>query len=545
MKKNKNYLPLALIVIAAILQCRHLFSPGFYTFSDEPHIANLHQMVQALKSGQIAPRWGPNFSFDFGHPFFNFYYLLPFLAGSLLNIFLHINLIWSLKLVFIISSILSGIFFYFLAKKLFSIPIALSTALLYLFTPYRAVDLYVRGAVGEITAFALLPLVCLGTINLIQKPNPKNFFKSSLYLFLLLIAHNLSFLIFVPFLTIIIFCYQKKSLKHFFLSLTISLTFASFHLLPAILEKQFMQAGTPFNPLDHFPFIKQLILPSWGYGASLWGPHDGLSFQIGIINLVAILLSVLTIKKQTLPHRKILSGLLICFFSATFMMNIRSWFIWQIIPISDYIQFPWRFLIITTFISSFSLGFTAKINKLLPPFLAACAIILTLSYFQPAKTLSVDDDYFLKRFFANQNSQGTTKQTSSQYSNYSEDYLPLTVWTQSRPDHLPPKIEDNPHVYITSANLDNPINLKINFTADQSTILKINNYYFPGWQAKIDNRKANISPIDSVGRTGINIPQGKHSLILSFKNTPIRTIANLISLVSFTGFFLYALKTKK
>jgi len=41
---------------------------------------------------------------------------------------------------------------------------------------------------------------------------------------------------------------------------------------------------TLFNFKDHFPFIKQLIFSPWGHGASLWGPGDGMSFQVGIIN---------------------------------------------------------------------------------------------------------------------------------------------------------------------------------------------------------------------------------------------------------------------
>jgi hypothetical protein len=43
----------------------------------------------------------------------------------------------------------------------------------------------------------------------------------------------------------------------------------------------------------------------------------------------------------------------------------------------------------------------------------------------------------------------------------------------------------------------------------------------------------------------VNLSQGNHQLSLKLNNTPVRTIANLISLFSLIGFSFYALKTKK
>lgn len=70
---------------------------------------------------------------------------------------------------------------------------------------------------------------------------------------------------------------------------------SAYYWLPAVFEKKFIQEGTPFNPLDHFPFIRQLIIPFWGYGASVWGPNDQMSFQIGIINILVIVLGFIAL----------------------------------------------------------------------------------------------------------------------------------------------------------------------------------------------------------------------------------------------------------
>ncbi len=72
MKKEKrlNLIFLGLIVLLVLLQGRFLLRSGFYTFSDEPHLANLYQMIRALGSGQFPPRWAPDMSFNFGYPIF-------------------------------------------------------------------------------------------------------------------------------------------------------------------------------------------------------------------------------------------------------------------------------------------------------------------------------------------------------------------------------------------------------------------------------------------------------------------------------------------
>ena len=106
--KHKTLLLILVFVIPAVIP---LLRSGFYHFSDEPHIADLYQMVRAIGSGQIPPRWAPDMSFGYGYPLFNFYYPLPFYIGTL---FYKItgSLVVSLKLLFLITVPLSALFMY-------------------------------------------------------------------------------------------------------------------------------------------------------------------------------------------------------------------------------------------------------------------------------------------------------------------------------------------------------------------------------------------------------------------------------------------------
>lgn len=546
---KKDCFWLIVIILFSLLAIYPLFKLGFYPFHDEPHIANLYEMIRAVSSHQIPPRWAPDFSYGYGYPFFIFYYPLPFYLGTIFHFLFRGSLIWSLKLVFLFSIPLSGISFYFLMKKYFSKSTAFAGSLVYMFTPYRAVDLYVRGAVGELWAFVFLPLVILNLMTLVEERTTKRIFFAGLSIGGLILAHNLTSVIFLPFAFLFVL-YQgfsiqvlakDKKINAFFsllLGLLLGLLFSSFYWLPMVLEKKYLLSGTPFNPFDHFPFIKQLLLPSWGYGASVWGPGDGMSFQIGIINLLAVFIGLVVWLKRKISGKgkPLLVCSLICFFISVFLMNIRSGFLWKALPLGNYIQFPWRLLVVTTFFSSFLIGFSEKIVArrwvvLLPLILALFSIILTKNYFKPEKILYVDDNYYLKRFFANITTQGKISGVSDDYRNYSEDYLPLTIWTKERPSSLP-----KDKIVIPAGTIDyqelSPVNFLASIKVEKSTKASFNSYYYPGWKVLLDKKEVAIEPDSPFGNISFFVPAGIHQIAIKFVRTPERLFSEVISLSS-------------
>ncbi len=559
MKKifDKDYPWLILILAVSLLAVFPLFKSGFYPFHDEPQIANLYEMVRALAGGQFPPRWAPDFSFNFGYPFFNFYYPLPFYLGAFFHFVFKTGLIDSLKLVFALSLPLSGVAFFFLMKKFFGRLSAFSGAVIYLFTPYRAVDLYVRGAVGELWSFVFMPLAWLCLVNVIQKRNLKNLIFAGLSLAGLILAHNLTAIIFLPFLAIfslVLILREKNRRSSFFwgaAALILGLAASAYYWLPALAEKQFIQAGTPFNPFDHFPFISQLISSPWGYGASVWGKGDGMSFQIGLINLLLIAGSVVIFlfkNKSLSKEKKLWFYLFLSFLGISlFLMNIRSGLLWKILPLSAYIQFPWRLLLLVTLFSSLLIGFWEEVFpkswKKLILILPALAIVFSWNYFKPEKPLKVNDNYYLARFFADRTTEGKRNIFSSVYLNYSEDYLPLTVWTKKRPTAVPAaKFEIN-HGKISFQELS-PTSFEAYAVATKPAAVAFHTYFFPGWTAWVDGQPTAIKASEPLGDILIPVAQGSHLITIRFRESPIRLFSDLISLVSVTFLLMLILFRK-
>jgi hypothetical protein len=536
---KKIFLLLILIAIPASLS---LLLYHFYEPHDLHHMADIYQMVRAIESGQLPPRLGPDFTFGYGYPLFNFYYVLPFYLGALF-FFTFGSLMLSFKLVFLLSIILSVFGTYLFLRQLFTSWQAFVGTTLSLYTPYRAVEVYVRGAMGEALALAILPFVCWSAMKVIKDNSKKNVLLFGIVSSLFILSHNYMWALSLPWVFGLVILSGKKIRS--FLSLSIGflvgMVLSAYWWLPAIFEQKLVRSATPFPLIDHFPFIKQLILPSWGYGASLWGPHDGMSFQIGLVNLAVVVLCFATFFMKRDNIKKIKSlyiGIwtLIGFCTIFVLMNIRTLPIWRIMPFHDFIQFPWRLLffvpLFTGILASFLVSlYSRRIAMILGIIIVVGSIALTFNYFKPSGNFTKTDNQYLNRFFANRTLEGEKETVSQEYYNYSEDYLLLPNWTEKKPDSLPIEKISSDNGSITNSIEKSPIHWQATITTPVSSKVSFYAYYFPGWFAEVDGQNASISPEGPNGIIQMEVPAGEHTIDFYWRETMLRRIADWISLV--------------
>ncbi len=540
LKRHKFLIPL-LVILAALPTVLGMIGPGFYSLHDDMHVAWLYEMDRALKGGQIPPRWVPDLSFNYGYPLFNFVYPLPFFLGEFF-ILLGLSLVGSIKVIFALSLIFSGATMFFFLKRNFGNLFSLTGAVLYVYTPYRAVDVYVRGAIGEALSFVFIPLAAWALDKSVKEGGKRNLAFAGVAFALLILSHNITFLMTIPFLLfygfalLVLVKKKKKAFLNLTLGFLLGIALSAFFWLPAFWEKRYMVADTVFNFSDHFPFLKQLIIPSWGYGISIWGSSDQMSFQIGIVNLLAVAASFLGF--FWLKNLALFGWGFLSLAAVLFLMNIRSSFIWERLPILAYFQFPWRFLILATFLTSFlaatieKLPIKLKYNQAIALSLLVLAPILTFSYFRPEKILPErTDDYFLNRYFANKTKTGYTQEISQVYLTLKEEYLRLPLWTQERPSTLPKakiEVEEGELTY----SEESPTRFRVQIKAPEETKLVFHNYYYPGWQAEVDGTKTEIEIEKPHGDMSVIVPEGEHKVLFTFKETPLRAFSNYLSLFS-------------
>ncbi len=545
-----------LLILAIIPAAIKLVTPFSFTFHDESQIVNLHQYIQTIDLGQFPPRWALDVHFTYGSPYPEFNYQLPYYIGYLFNK-VGFSLFYSYTLTLALSLFIGAFGMYLFAKKYTTSFASLAAAVLYTYTPYRAIDVYVRGTIGESFALAIFPWILYSLARLKEKQNLKNILLLGISVSLLILSHQPSTAFGLPILVGIYFLVELlrrnyKFILSVFAGLFSSFLLTSYYLIPVFAEKGFIKEVLPFNLYDHFPFIWQLIYSPWGYGASNWGPYDDMSFQIGIVNLVVLLAAIVLLIIKSVRNKKAEKGYLIATILATFfvifMMNIRSSFIWNIFPFTNAIQFPWRLLSITTILSAvlfvfFIKNISGKLLAIFSSIIIIASFSLTVAYFRPGEITATPDNYFLRRYLPNQVLQSGEK-VSSEYLDYTENYMPLPV-NATRPTDVPSarvtSILQAAQINITDSN---PFNTKASISSDIDSFININVFYYPGWDISIDNKPVDVI-LDQYGAMKVFVPAGDHFLTIKYLDTPVRRISNIISLVAWISIVFLIIKQSK
>lgn len=540
-----------LILLFSLPAVWALFVPGYYGASDDLHIAWLSEMDKLIKLGQIPPRYVPDLSFGFGYPLFNFVYPLPFYIGEVFHL-VGFSLVDSIKAVFLISVPLSGIGMFLLLKELnIKISWAFLGALIYIYTPYRATDLYVRGAIGEVMSFIFLPLLVLALIKILRTKEGINWLFVSiggLTFSLLILSHNITTYMFLPFLallSLIVILVDREQLLNKLIGLVmlglLGLSISSYFWLPALIDSNLLKYDTVFNFVDHFPTLKQLVTPFWGYGASVPGPYDGMSFFLGIMPLIILIGSILLIifkwRKIAFFDRAIIIWVYLSLIIAMFMMNFRSAFFWSNLPLLPYFQFPWRFLTMTTFlIPVLVISFQNLKWRWLPYLFCLILLATTVYMFRPQDFLGRTDQYFLKKYIP-------SPIVDSEYLKQQEEYLRLPKDLEKRPDQLYSRVFPmNPSIKVMEQS---DLDASIKTATTTALRLNYNKYNFPGWFAKIDGRQVPIYSGKPFSQVTVNVPGGMHVVDIYFKETNFKRVLDWISLASFWGAIWLILVSQK
>ncbi len=391
--KNKILVFLLLLVISAPTFYR-MFNFGIYSMQDF-HFFRLFEFDKCIQNLQIPCRWAPDAGLGYGEPLFNYYGQFSYVVGEAFHL-IGFNIINSIKIVFALSLLGSAVSMFFLAKKIWgSNYSALISSVIYIYAPYRAVDVWVRGALPEALSFIFFPLIILS----IEKRSVVWF---SALISLLIITHNLSFVMFLPF--ILIWIVHRKFWKSLY-GVVLSFLMSAFYVLPVVFESKFINIQNTtqgyFDYIVHFVTLYQIFVSRfWGYGGSTWGSSDGLSLSVGYVqwSVPLIIFVTLIVTKKIREYK----DFLIFFTTAVFFLFLthnKSTFIWEGLKFMAYIQFPWRFLGVATFCLAIAAGAISKIFSKYAFFLAivilAISIGLNFSYFREDIWYKVDDQYFL------------------------------------------------------------------------------------------------------------------------------------------------------
>lgn len=554
--KTLSLLVIVFLIVLTLPTFWRMLRPGIYTMHDF-HVFRLFEFDKCLRDLQIPCRWAPDAGFGYGEPMFNFYGQLVYLPGQVVRL-VGASILNSVKFMFILSLVGSAVAMFFLSRQLWgNTASGILSAILYVYAPYRAVDIWVRGALPEATAFIIFPIVIYFLNDYFVGERRRSILVFSLLMGLLGGIHNLSLILFllflIPWLLLRIFQSGKYYLlKNFLFAALLSLGLLAFYLVPLVFEKQYITLGKTTQGYyfyqNHFVSLEQLLFSRfWGYGGSIWGPNDSMSFAIGyfqwglslVIMIAAFWIFIRSKKEKVADLFPLILFLFAVGWFALFLTHGRSQPIWKAFPFLAFIQFPWRWLSIGLFAFSLLAGAISLFVK--RPFVQASLLVAAFFF-----SLVLEGEHFREDIWRDWDDQQFFSGSSwqEQIASAVNDFWP--IYGEQTPTAPAPTglLSDNTQTLLLAIKKTNYAlyRLKINGEVDR-WILPI--AYFPGWKGYLDGRPVEIGPSGPLGlitlRSLEKITGGEYQIEVKFSDTPPRRVGNLISLFSL-GLFLFLLK---
>jgi len=533
MKKKRFYLLLLLIV--AVVPLLDLLPVGLpITHDGQDHVARIANFAQSLSEGNPIPRWAKNLNWGYGHPILMFLYPLPSYLGSLFH-FLGFSLVASVKLVFGLSLFLSGLFMYQWIKQMWGEKAGLVAGVVYMLAPYRLVDLYVRGAIGECWAFVWPPLICWFGLKLSQQRRWAYLAGGSLSLALMILSHNALSLMFLSLIGIYFGClvlWQKKKqslIIDYVLMVGFGFILSAFFWFPAFFEGKYtLRDIVTAGNITGFESFSRLLWSSWSYGIT-----GQLSVQLGIIQWLLILAGPLVIWRLKTKKEKnwlFLLGAYLLFWLGIFLILPVARPLYLQVSLLQKFQFAWRFLSLAVLIPPIIAGaliilIPERTRSLVMGLMVLAALFLSKDYWHAKDYLIKPESYF-----------------SGVYESTTDTGESAPIWSIRFMEKFP----DSPMAVIDGEADIELLKRQVNrhtyqvMVSKQSRLVE-NTLYFPGWKVLVDGQPVVIEFQDPSwrGLMTFNVSEGEHLVEVIFGETKLRQFANLISLGGLFGLGLF------
>lgn len=540
----KKVFGLIIVIVLSFWSFKSLMGRGYFPMHDDTQVARVVVMGKALSHGQFPVRWVSDLGYGYGYPLYNFYGPLPYYFGGSLYA-LGVNSITSTKWMFGIGIILAAITMYLFLYTTMGMVAAVTGSMIFLYAPYHAVQVYIRGSVGEYWAIACVPLILLG----IYKKNP---IIGSLGLAGTILSHTILGFISTVILGIstVLFSINRRNWNILKL-LLLGLGLSAFFWLPAFMEMQYtgvsaMISASATSISDHFICVSQLWNAPWGYGGSAPGCVDGMSFKIGKFHTIVLGLSLLLLfinrsKKRLLKMNKMMICIALCTACMIFLTLPYSSSLWKIFPMTRFIQYPWRLLSFTMLgIGIMSAYLVASWKAPIMRFLFAAIIVISAIMIN-AK-LFVPQYQYLRDSYQFE----TNEELRFRVSKISDEYLPPGIIKPEAVTDIQTSVVYGKDGLIVKVLQERDTFLYIEFESSTAQAVTIGKAWFPGWSITLNGNR--VTPHIENGFPSVNIEAGKSIIQMQFGDTPVRKIADSITLITviifMTFIILYGKKTK-
>ena len=543
---RNRLLVLGYLLLGTAIAGTPLYAEGWFLSHDiAPHLQRIFAVSHEMRLGDYYPRWLSLALYGKGLPDLNFYSPAYYLLVSWLHV-AGIPLALVLKTVCFVLSLVGAWGVYLWMRRYSCTSGALLSATLFLFLPYRFLDIYVRGAVPEFAALSLLPWLFYALdLSFSQEGRRHGIGLTALISAALVLTHHLSALMIMPFAAIYFVWHsyacrkEPRAILWSALGPAAGAGLSAFYWLPVVFEMKYLSYfENPVNVWDHFVSPFQWFISTWGFGLSVPGPDDGMSFQIGPALLGVVAAGGCTI--TWLPPQLRRSGLLLLILGTfgLFMTTEYASVLYEVVYPLRLIQFPWRFLgPATLFLVAFA-GFLSANSLFLRRswarwglFALILAVSVSLSSEHRAVRLqeAIDLDALeAETVRLNQvGGRGVALEFLPKWATFDPNgFVNSPLWIAPR--HYAERISE---LAVKGSRM------QFRIDAESQAHIIIPWYYFPGWRAQAGDVSIPVVP-DANGFVSFALPPGAYQVSVWFGSTWPRITGWIVAAVTMLAFLV-------
>lgn len=531
---KKKIPDLLLVGLLSLLPIISLLRSGAYESGDfNIHVYRNIAFYEALLEGILKPTWSRDLNATYGYPTF----LIEAPLNNYIPSFFHFigfSFISSLKLMLGLFFSLSGFSMYFWARSFLDKTSGVVASIFYMYAPFHLVDLHFRVSPGGILVYAFLPLALLATDRLLKKTSVLWLVILSLSLAALILSHPIAVAAYAFLVLYTIFHYffykkEKYSFVNIFISHVLGICVSSFYWAPVVFEKKYILTSLYPTNLT-FEQIQFYFFTPWRWGMLFQGPMGELSFLVGYVQWLLILVGVFFLfKKRPLLWKKKLLFFVTSFFVIFFLVLEVSRPLWEVIPFIKNFSITYRFSFLLLFFATAISTIVVKNFKSTYLTVAICIVVILstiLNWGHRRVIPEIQDDALIRNVpYSTAEGEGGPA-AMPRWVDKNEMYMNVVPDSHIEVIEGSATIRDvrrttNKHEYIVFS--------------DSRATLKENTLFYPMWTVLIDGNPVSIDYEHEMfpGVITFEVSQGLHLVEVVFNDTDFRVFVNNISLLSF------------
>jgi hypothetical protein len=283
-----------------------------------------------------------------------------------------------------------------------------------------------------------------------------------------------------------------------------------------------------FRYSNHLVYLHQLFYSPWGYGLSVPGPNDGMSFSLGWSHLLVVAVVWVWISRNPqLADRRLLrffgaGAIVLC----VLMLQDALWF-WEQVPLLQNVNLPWRLLGPVAVCVAMLAAALGKLLASIPRWrvmgiAAAMALLIVpnLSHLHPKALVDVDLSFWTPQQLSLRGFETTTM----------AEVTPR--WITGLPAFTPVAAT----VLSGDAEIRRPRRTPFSWSspvhANGASAIEMQTAWFPGWEARVDGQRVSAGPGTPSGLITFQVPEGEHVVSVDYGRTDAEKAAAAISILS-------------